>query len=215
MLIIQFLIGCSNLSELETGEIKTLQLLKVAINQENKAAVFIDARKLLTRNQLDQFGAPVLFVELQTGQNGTFTLYPGQGVVQNWLGADGATVSLENGVLVATRGMGDDIMGATSSIPSWNKIERSASYKKETSYLAGNNLITQKEFECKINKFATKQLIHVWDISFKVTQYDEKCTSIHGEINNTYYVDQFGIVRRSIQYHSDTIGEVLIERIDR
>ena len=99
---------------METGEIRTLQLLKKAFDSSNKPKRFMDARNLINREQIDAANMPVLFVELESGQNGTLTPYPGQGVGQTWLGADGATVTLNRGVLKASRGMGDDLMGSTS-----------------------------------------------------------------------------------------------------
>ena len=36
--------------------------------------------------------------------------------------ADGATITLERGIIKASRGMGDDIMRSSSSIPRWSKI---------------------------------------------------------------------------------------------
>ena len=35
--------------------------------------------------------------------------------------ADGATITLERGILKASRGMGNDLMGSTSMLP-WSKI---------------------------------------------------------------------------------------------
>ena len=37
------------------------------------------------------------------GQNGTLTPYPGKGIGQTWLGADGATITMEQGVLKASK----------------------------------------------------------------------------------------------------------------
>ena len=125
--LISILTSCSNTPELETGEIKTLALLKQAFQQSNQPKQFIDARLLLNREQIDEAKVPVLFVELPSGQNGTLTPYPGRGVGQTWLGADGATLTLQMGVLKASRGMGDDLMGSTSSMPPWSKIK----YKKQ------------------------------------------------------------------------------------
>ena len=75
--------SCSNSPEMETGEIKTLQLLKQAFNKSNNAEIFVDARDLLSREQVDRFNTPVLFVELASGQNGTLTPYPGRGIGQH------------------------------------------------------------------------------------------------------------------------------------
>ena len=86
---ILILASCSNAPETETGEIRTLQLLKKAFDSSRKPKQFIDARNLISREQIDAANMPVLFVELASGQNGTLTPYPGHGDGQTWLGADG------------------------------------------------------------------------------------------------------------------------------
>ena len=94
---------------------------------------------------------PILFVELKSGQNGTLTLYPGDGIGQTRLGADGATITLDKGILKASRGMGDDLMGATSSTPQWSKKNNSSSvYNRTLYYLAGNNKILSVGMKCRI-----------------------------------------------------------------
>ena len=95
------LISCSNAPEFETGEIKLFQIIKDSVNQRN-SKIIVDSRNLLSRKQIDAFKYPILFVELQTGQNGTLTQYPGQNINQTWLGADGATLTFERGVIKAT-----------------------------------------------------------------------------------------------------------------
>ncbi len=214
--LILTLICCSNTSELETGEIKTLQLLKKVFEQPNGSKIFIDARTLLTREQIDAANIPVLFAELKTGQNGTLTPYPGQGVGQTWLGADGATITMDRGILKASRGMGDDLMGSSLSIPPWSKIDNSvATYVRKLSHMAGNNKIMERSFECKIKKIDRREEIKIWDIEFSVTKFEENCNNNQFGIKNIYYVDDRGIVRRSSQYHSETIGYILTERLDR
>ena len=113
LIIVSILASCSNTPDLETGEIKTLAIIKQALRQSNQPIQYIDARLLLNRKQIDEAKSPVLYVKLPSGQNGTLTPYPGQGIGQTWLGADGATLTLENGVLKASRGMGNDLMGST------------------------------------------------------------------------------------------------------
>ena len=136
------LASCTNTPERETGEIKTLQLLKQAFEQRNHSEIFVDSRILLSREKIDAANIPVLFVELKSGQNGTLTPYPGQGIGQTWLGADGATITTERGILKASRGMGDDLMGSSSSMPAWSKIGNSTkTYRRELIYTSGNNKI--------------------------------------------------------------------------
>lgn len=210
------LASCSNTSDMETGEIRTLQLLKNAFDRSNNPKTFIDAKNLINREQIDATNIPVLFVELASGQNGTLTPYPGQGVGQTWLGADGATVTLDRGVLKASRGMGDDLMGSFSAMPTWSKINKdSKNYSRELNYITGNNKISKRVFRCNIEKTSRTELIKIWDINFKVIEFEENCSDGSLTFKNIYLVDTQGIVRSSTQYHSETLGSILIERLDR
>lgn len=216
LLIISILTSCSNTSELETGEIKTLAMLKQALLDANQPKRFIDSRQLLDREKIDKANIPVLFVELPSGQNGTLTPYPGQGIGQTWLGADGATLTLQKGILKASRGLGDDMMGSTSSMPPWSKIKtKTQMYTRELHYVTGNNKISRRVFKCQIQKSGSEEIIEIWDVKFPVTKFEERCANAYFEIENTYYLDNQKIVRKSNQYHSDTIGYILTERLDR
>ena len=116
-------------------------------------------------------------MELASGQNGTLTPYPGQGVGQTWLGADGATITLERGILKASRGMGDDLMGSSSSMPPWSKInKKTETYSRELNHITGNNKISKRVFKCNIEKTSSEELIKIWDINFKVDKFEENCS---------------------------------------
>ena len=210
-LIVSFLISvltcCSNTPELETGEIKLLKILDQAFQQSNQPKRFIDARLLINRKQIDEAKVPVLFVELPSNQNGTLTPYPGKGVGQTWLAADGATITLDRGILKASRGMGNDLMGSSSSMPLWSQInKKTESYSRELAHITGNNKISKRKFICDIKKTSTEELIEIWDINFTVAKFEERCFHNSVTFKNTYLVDKQGIVRRSTQYHSETLG---------
>ena len=214
--LILTLSSCANTPERETGEIKTLQVLKQAFEERNRSKIFIDSRTLLSREKINAANIPVLFVELKSGQNGTLTPYPGQGIGQTWLGADGATITMERGILKASRGMGDDLMGSYSSMPSWSKIDNGiTTYQRQLIYTSGNNKILKHSLECNIEKSNRQEVIEIWDINFFVTKFKENCGNNEFEIKNTYYVDDQEIVRRASQYHSETLGYIFIERLDR
>ena len=201
---------------METGEIRTLQLLKKAFDSSNKPKRFIDARNLINREQIDGANIPVLFVELASGQNGTLTLYPDEGVGQTWLGADGATITLQRGVIKASRGMGDDLMGSSSSMPPWEKINyKTKTYSRELKHITGNNKILKRVFTCDIEKTSSGDRIEIWDVNFEVDKFEETCFNGSLKFKNSYQVDNQGTVRRSFQYHSDTLDSIMIERLDR
>lgn len=213
------LLSCSNSTELETGEIKALKLIKEVISQPKSPNAYINSRHLLTRKEIDASAVPVLFVELESGQNGTLTQYPGEGIGQTWLGADGATITMNRGILKASRGMGNDLMGATSLMPSWNDVENSADYERKFSHLNGNNQIITQKFTCGITKIENEHTLSIWEANFTVNKYKENCLALSKNnfqrISNTYYVDSAQIVRKSFQYHSKEIGYISTERLDR
>lgn len=217
-LIFLILTSCTNTPELETGEIKTVQMLKDAFYEATNPKVYIDARQLISRKKIDSVNMPVLFVELESGQNGTLTPYPGNGIGQTWLGADGATVTTENGILKASRGMGSDLMGSSSQMPTWAEINKESSfYIKKLSYLDGNNDIFTLVMKCKIKKIsrAAKEIIKVWEVNFSVTKFVEDCSNDRAVFSNIYYLDDKEIVRKSLQYHGEKVGYMKIDRLDR
>ena len=112
--------------------------------------------------------------------------------------------------------MGNDIMGARSSMPAWSKIDnRPIFYKREVIYIDGNNKNSKLSLQCSISKSGKKEHLNIWNIGFDVTKFEEICQNKASMITNLYYLDSQEIVRRSTQYHSETIGYLIIERLDR
>ena len=112
--------------------------------------------------------------------------------------------------------MGDDVMGSSLDMPAWPKIkDRTRLYNRKISYLSGDNKITERSFDCKIQKKKERESITVWGLKFRVIKFEETCNTDNLEIKNFYYLDNQNIVRKSLQYHSETIGYLSLERLDR
>ena len=209
------LTACSNSSDFETGEIKAIKILRETMIARNKSTTLLDTRRIITRKKIDDANIPVLFVELENGQNGTLTLYPGEGVGETWLGADGATITLENGMIKATRGMRNDVMGSTSSMPSWSNIKNTTEITRQFFYLSGDNQMESKTFLCKLKKHNNQSIITIFDVPFVTQEFVENCENKMENLKNNYFLDRKNIVRRSIQYHGPALGYLIIERLDR
>jgi hypothetical protein len=79
-------------------------------------------------------------------------LFPGENIQETWIGGGGATLSLHNGELVATRGFGDDLMG-TSVLKSKAFIERrDTSYTKKIRCLTPDNKNNDHNLRYKIQR---------------------------------------------------------------
>ena len=215
LLSLIILTACSNSSDFETGEIKAIKNLRDTLLASKTPTKILDTRQIITRKKIDDAKIPVLFIELKNGQNGTLTLYPGQGVGETWLGADGATVTLERGIIKATRGMRSDVMGGTSSMPSWANIKDTSEYTRQIAYLSGNNQTESKTYSCIIKRDKKRSSVTIFDVDFSVQKYRENCTYGAIKLDNIYFVDNKSIVRKTTQYHGPAVGYVTIERLDR
>ena len=85
LVLIFALTSCTNTSELETGEMKTLHMQESFPGKNIQKHLLMPS--LLVR-QIDEANIRTI-CEIKSGQNGTLTPYPGQGIGQTWLGADG------------------------------------------------------------------------------------------------------------------------------
>ncbi len=200
---------------MDKTEVKTLRLLHKTIKKNNTKGIIIDVRNILTRKLIDDANVPVLLVELPSGQNGTLTKYPGLGIGTTWLGKDGATVTLERGVLIASRGMGDDIMGGSNKMPDFNKIKGKNFYSRSLSYIEEDNKIKVHNFDCQIQKDKQPYEVDILNATHNVQDFIEICQGEFLSIRNSFSVDANNIVRKSYQYHGKTIGYIITERLDK
>lgn len=215
ILVLLALSACGNSSELETGETKVLKIIKDKMDSPSGATAYIDARKLVSREILDGVGVPILFVEIDRGQNGTLSQYPGEGVGQTWLGVDGSTVTLDNGILKATRGMGDDLMGSEISLEiNWSDLEE-VPYERRLAYLRLDNKTLINQYSCTLTDMNSMDTINLFDADFSVKHVQETCRGAAGSFVNDYFIDTEGLVRNSRQYHGEKIGYMTIARLDR
>ena len=205
--------SCSNSSDLNPEKI-IFTALQDAVRRSESKIVRLDARKIVTREKIDKSGMDVLFVELENGYNGTLVGYPGNNEGTVWLGIDGATVTLDKGFLIATRGMGDDLMSTDAKFPDWDGLKKSFNYQRTYRWLTKDNQIKETSYICVISLEKTGKRIIVFEKKFLTDWYQETCDANSSQISNSYYLDYNGTVRRSYQYHSKHLKQVLIERLD-
>jgi hypothetical protein len=208
------LTSCSNSPDLTKGEIEIIPLIRDAVQAQTAPENFVDARKLVTRDKIDASGMEVLFVELESGKNGTSIKYPGANIGEVWLGVDGTTLTFENGHLIATRGLGEDMMSSEGTFPSFHLISGSTEYVKTQSWLSEDNQITSTNYSCTASVENAREKITIFDKTFLVQRAIETCIDGDSKIGNEYFFERNGIVRRSRQFHSPALGYIFVERLD-
>ena len=208
------LTSCSNSPDLTKGEIEIIPLIRDAVQAQTAPENFVDARKLVTRDKIDASGMEVLFVELESGKNGTSIKYPGTNIGEVWLGVDGTTLTFKNGHLIATRGLGEDMMSSEGTFPSFHLISGSTEYVKTQSWLSKDNQITSTNYSCTASVEHAREKIIISDKTFLVQRAIETCIDGDSKIGNEYFFERNGIVRRSRQFHSPALGYIFVERLD-
>ncbi len=70
---------------------------------------------------IDESNVPLILIEILNGdQIATLSAFPGSTLNEVWLSTDGRTVTTQNGMLIATRGMNYDLMSADVGAASYS-----------------------------------------------------------------------------------------------
>lgn len=143
-----------------------------------------------------------------TGAQATLAPVARNGDVTVWQTLDGITLSFRSGVLVATRGLGDDLMSAdvNGTLAMLRGTDEATHYPHIRSYLDGEDRTVFRSFQCRRDARAE---------AAPARRITERCASPHGETTNTYWLDQTGEITRSRQWVSPAIAYMETERLPR
>ena len=173
-----------------------------------------DPRDALTPELLAKQTKPLLSAELPArGQVALLRPAPGaQGADILWLTLDGSvTLSMRKGVLRATRGVRDDLMSSDLDQALGGIRGTSARALRVMRHLDGEDQLRLTSFVCDYSreKSAAKTLA----ASVPATRITEDCASPDRRIVNQYWIDARGVMRKSRQWVSPTVGYLLTERL--
>lgn len=171
-----------------------------------------DIRSMITPEAIAASTEPLLFFELtETGQQAIMSLTGRNGNVLTWSTADGKSISLHDGVLVATRGFGLDLMSAdvTGTLAALNGGPRS--YERFTSYLNGQNENVVRSYTCFVTGPEEEMTISFGRV-LTLSRWVEKCSSLESELTSEFLLSN-AEVWKSRQVISGSVGSLLTERL--
>ena len=207
------LCGCTQNIKNETSSFSIVTELSGAWTEAMSTPIIVDTRKIITRQIIESAGSPLLFIEKESGQNGTLFLYPGSNTAETWLSVDGATVSLINGELVATRGLGDDLMGSVVPEATTFKQRVGNLYTKKMRFLTADDQNHDVSLQCTMSKFHKYEEIIIFEKTHRVLKYLETCTAEKYVLKNLFWQNSAGLTMMSKQFHSPSVGQLLIMRL--
>ena len=167
---------------------------------------------LALRNVLEKDGQPILLVLNPSLKYSDLMAPYGQNAgVQTWSSTSYTTISLRDGLVVATRGFGPDIMSATA--PTLATLSAAqGQYRRSYYYLDGADQRQVLTYDCTLSSGGS-QAISVLGKSFVTRVVVESCSGGAGSLTNQYWFDPSAHLRQSQQFLAPGLQDLTIQRI--
>ena len=173
----------------------------------------------VTRAQLEAFGRPVIFASVPRFGTGVAAIEVAQNrEFKTYMGADKATVTLENGIVTGTRGLFVDLIAQEISIPHGDMFqgEFPKTYQRVQRHLTGEGTLGTQEFVCAIVPNEADEELVLFEKPHQVRQFTELCRNKTRAFKNSYWVERpAGTVWQSHQSVSKETGHIIIQRVVR
>lgn len=173
-------------------------------------------RASMTQAQLAQLSTPLMLAEVpDSGLAATLVPVQSRGGVETWRTGDAQTLTFREGVLIATRGLGDDLMSAdVNGTLAALRRGGGTDYPRLMSYLDGED---RNEFRAMTCNMSAPQSATVEGIG---TRYPtrlsvETCYTTGLSVTNRYWHDVNGKMRRAEQWAGPGLGMLVTERLTR
>jgi hypothetical protein len=130
----------------------------------------------------------------KVGQNGTVT---------TWASKDGISVSLDRGVLVATRGLGDDLMAAGAQATLDALTGKPGEYRRIYRFLDAQNHADYELMGCTMQTLGPETLA-----ARRLIRHEETCRTFTDSHTNVYWTNPGGRIVASRQWISPLVGSL-------
>lgn len=211
------------LSACSKGEEQTTLLTEIAATAKTRFAKKEPAAAppTLTRAALQQLDIPLLEATIEN-RGDTAYLAPQRqrndsrpGALTVWRSGDDVTLTLRDGVLIATRGLRDDLLSASTLVTSGGAEGPSRNGPRRFVLHHGANQDIAFAFQCTQTRLGP-ETVDVLGKAYRTTHLRETCQGDDGQIQNDYWIDsQNGTIRQSRQWAGPTIGYIMLRVLEK
>lgn len=134
--------------------------------------------------------------------------------VQTWLTADGATITLERGMLTSALGFGDG-MSASDVRQSAARILGAGPGRAERfhSFLDGDDEVNLRAYECRIDTLGPETVL-LRGNPVATEKWQEECFGVADRFTNVYWVqNSSGRIVQSSQWTGNFLGNMFIKDV--
>lgn len=210
LLLATALTGCGSTEDATLGASLARDLGGLIKSRRVAAAPAADLG--LTPATLASVTTPLQLVTLQrTGAQALIGPLGSNGGVDTWGTTDGQSISYRQGILVATRGIGTDLMSVVA--PSLADVARGAgSHNRVHFYTDGLDQTDRQAFTCTLSVAGT-ETISIVQRGYVTRRVNEDCTGPMGTFQNSYWFDGGTYLRQSRQYVAKEAGWLETKRL--
>lgn len=203
------LAGCGSDTDATAGARLVKSTATQIIQNRKKAGT---AAPAITRADLAAFNTPMIQAEVPTLGLTTYLVPFGQNAgVETWSTVEDQTVSFRQGIMVATRGFGPDIMQATA--PTIAQVASgSGNYARAYYYLDGADQIQRFDYHCSLATVGV-ETIAVVNQQHTTRHVTESCTGKQGDFVNEYWFENGTFLRQSKQLLIKEWGAITFRRV--
>lgn len=176
-----------------------------------------DPRQVLTRARIDAPGTPLLLADIEANETvATLAKVARNNTVETWQTGDQVSLSLDHGLVTATRGLGEDLMSADNS---GTKMMLSgqlgdAYYVKLHSYLDGEYQTAFRSFQCR-RSGQRQETIEIFERRHATTRIEEICVTPDHKVTNVYWRGADGFLWKTQQWLSPSLKYLVTEQLFR
>jgi hypothetical protein len=164
------------------------------------------------RKALEDAGTPLYIIQAKALGFATYFGKLGQnGDVVTWSTKDFTTVALRDGMVVATRGFGPDILSAEAPTTAQIRTGTGTTHRRYV-YLDAADQRVELDYDCTLSVVGTETITLVGK-DYRVRRVDESCTGEHGSFVNSFWFDKEAKLRQSSQLLAPGIANLLLQRI--
>lgn len=194
----------------------------IDIAQERREAGARPEPQQLTRAQVERIPAPVLQVVIEDRDvSGIVVPYStrrdrNNQTITTWRNGSGSQIVLRDGVLISTRGIGDDLGSARVEAAVAAINSRQPVSGPQNLFVKGyGNLTTRIDLECTMESLGTTQ-IEILERLHSVVHLRQDCVSPEYDVTNDYWIDRTGdTVWQSRQWAGPDLGHFSIQKLKK
>jgi len=185
-------------------------LAKIGEDYEESVAEITPSQAAALRQSLEADGQPIVLAQYPALRYLQLMAPLGQNRdVTTWSSTEFQTLALRQGMLISSRGFGDDLMGSVG--PTTAQVARgTGTMIRQYVYLDGADQRVTREFRCSLAT-SGNEVIQVLGRSHQVRKVVEDCSGASGAFQNRFWFDPSGKMRQSEQMLGPQNQKILLQ----